>query len=62
VIGGYVAKHFGIATTLPLATAGMALGIIVALAMRETAPAKQSGGRSNKTSEGSVRKQLEGRI
>jgi predicted MFS family arabinose efflux permease len=40
-MGGYSAKHFGIATTLPLATVGMALGIIVALAVKETAPVKQ---------------------
>ena len=37
-IAGYVAKHFGIANVLYLAVGGMALGIVVALSLQETAP------------------------
>ena len=44
-LGGYVAKNFGIANILPLATVGMALGLVVALALKETAPIKQQPSR-----------------
>ena len=37
-IAGYVAKHFGIANVLYLAVGAMALGIVVALSLQETAP------------------------
>lgn len=37
-IGGFVAQHFGIANITYVAVAGMSLGLIVALAVRETAP------------------------
>jgi MFS family permease len=37
-VGGYIAQHFGIQNTLWLAFAGLAVGVVVSLAYKETAP------------------------
>jgi MFS family permease len=39
-IGGFVAQHFGIQNIIYVAIVGMALGIVVALTVKETAPIK----------------------
>jgi MFS family permease len=39
-IAGYVAKHFGIQHIMNLAALGLAVGLIVALSLKETAPIK----------------------
>lgn len=41
VAAGWVAKSFGIATILDLAAAALALGLVVALMLEETAPARR---------------------
>jgi MFS family permease len=40
VIAGYVAQHFGIQYILHLAAIALAVGLVVALSLKETAPAK----------------------
>ncbi len=41
VIAGYVAKHFGIEYIMHLAAIALAVGLVVALCLKETAPGKQ---------------------
>ncbi|MOA46426.1 hypothetical protein D3C78_1689330 [compost metagenome] len=38
-LAGYIAQHYGIEKTLYLALAGAVLGLLVAVCLRETAPA-----------------------
>ena len=38
-LAGYIAQHYGIEKTLYLALAGVVLGLLVAVCLRETAPA-----------------------
>jgi fucose permease len=40
VIAGYIAHHFGIEYMLYLAIGGLTVGIFVAIALKETAPAR----------------------
>lgn len=40
-IGGYVAQHFGIQYIMHFALVGLAIGLLVALALKETAPCRQ---------------------
>jgi MFS family permease len=43
IVGGYVAQHFGIQYTLYLALAGLALGLLIVLGLKETAPIGRRG-------------------
>lgn len=42
-IAGYIAQHFGIQYMLHLALGSMVLGLVVVLALRETAPGRLKG-------------------
>jgi MFS family permease len=44
-IAGTIAQHFGIQYTLTMALAGLCLGVVVCLFLRETAPRRIAGGR-----------------
>ncbi|WP_434666731.1 MFS transporter [Paraburkholderia sp. A3BS-1L] len=43
-LAGYVAKHFGIQYIMQLGLAALVIGLVVALALKETAPARQASG------------------
>lgn len=40
IIAGFVAEHYGIQYMLQLAIGGLVIGLIVALALKETAPVR----------------------
>ena len=45
VIAGAIAQHFGIQRTLTMAVIGLAVGIVVCLFLRETAPRRVAADR-----------------